>query len=96
MVERRPDTGSFVVSENVVSRELADGETVLLDLGSEEYFSVNSLGGMIWSCLASGESLDSLVEHVSKDCGHTAEAVRRDVDEFIEELLAAELIRLRS
>ncbi len=93
MSEQSSEVGSFVLNESVVSRELDDGDTVLLDLRSEQYFSVNSLGGMIWSCLASGDSLDALIETVSRDTESPVESVRSDVDEFIGELTAAGLIR---
>ena len=45
-----PDTSIVEAGEEVVSCAFGDG-MALLDLRSGEYFSLNSVGAFIWSCL---------------------------------------------
>lgn len=79
-------------SEHVVSRAMADGEMVLLDLRSEQYFALNDLGARTWECMAAGHSLDQMVADVSTESGQESEVVTRDVNEFLDDLISAGLV----
>jgi hypothetical protein len=63
---------------SVVSRTVG-GETVLVDLDGERYFSVNETGSLIWAELSAGRS--------------TSEALaRQDLDELVAALVEAGLL----
>ena len=59
-------------SSNVLTRELGE-EIVLMDLGSEKYFSLNETGTVVWSLMADGADLDFIAQQLS---------VRFDIDEL--------------
>ena len=86
---------TFRIPEEVLFQEVS-GETVLLDLASESYFGLDSLGTRIWFLLNAdknvGQVLDALLEEYEVDLG-TLEA---DLEELLDELLAAGLIQARS
>jgi hypothetical protein len=72
-------------TENVVARTL-DGEAVLLDLASEEYYSLNEVGSRIWE-LADGEhSVGDMVEAIVTDYDAERAQVEEDVLDLLDEL----------
>ncbi len=48
---RRPDT---------IATELPDGETALLDLASQRYYTLNGTGAWIWERLATPQTAEAL------------------------------------
>ena len=83
---------TFRIPEEVLFQEVS-GETVLLDLASESYFGLDSVGTRIWALLKEdksvGQVLDALLEEYEVDRG-TLEA---DLEELLDNLLAAGLIQ---
>lgn len=72
-------------AENVVARTL-DGEAVLLDLASEEYYSLNEVGSRIWE-LADGEhSVDDMVAAIVAEYEAERAQVEEDVLDLLDEL----------
>ena len=69
----------------VSSREL-DGETVLLDLGSAQYFGLNETGSVVWQALGEGPTTIGAVR---------ARLLREfDVDEQVLDADLAELLEV--
>lgn len=64
MDEIQNDT-TFLKKSSVVWRDL-DGESVLLDLDSGSYFSLNKVGTLVWGLFNDGKSVR---EAVSAVCG---------------------------
>ena len=81
------------IPEHVLFRQL-DGEAVLLDLKSQEYFGLNEIGTRVWTALQQGEELSALVEEIVRSYDAQAEQVRVDIDQLIKELQSANLIVL--
>ncbi len=79
------------IPEHVLFREL-DGEAVLLDLKSQQYFGLNEIGTRVWTALQQGEELSALVEEIVGSYDAQAEQVRVDIDQLINELQSANLI----
>ena len=86
---------TFRIPEEVLFQEVS-GETVLLDLASESYFGLDSVGTRIWALLKEdksvGQVLDALLEEYEVDRG-TLEA---DLEELLDKLLAAGLIQAQA
>ena len=78
-------------SPNVMSREVA-GETVLVDLSTELYFSLNSTGALIWSKLESGLDQDEIAEALVDRFGIGHDTAAADVDRLCYELVEAGLL----
>ncbi|MEM9255735.1 MAG: PqqD family protein [Pseudomonadota bacterium] len=51
---------TFTVSVNVITQEVS-GETVLLNLESEEYFGLDSVGTRAWQLINEGQSLGEVL-----------------------------------
>ena len=81
------------IPEHVLFRQL-DGEAVLLDLKSQEYFGLNEIGTRVWTALQQGEELSALVEEIVRSYDAQAEQIRVDIDQLIKELQSANLIVL--
>lgn len=88
-------SATFEPSGEILSQRL-EGETVLLDLTSEKYFSIDATGTRIWQLVSEGVSLDSIVETLRCEFDVEPATLNDDVREFLQELLRAGLIQIRS
>ena len=80
-------------SEDVLFQEL-DGEAVLLDMTSEQYFGLNEVGTRIWHLIDSHHDLDSVYRTLAEEYAVEPEQLRRDLDSFVEELDRAGLLQV--
>ncbi|MBI3782324.1 MAG: PqqD family protein [Deltaproteobacteria bacterium] len=72
--------------------EALDGETLVVDTESGFYFSLDEVGSVVWSLLATGYGEDEIIAAVRTDYEVEEEVARRDVRMLIEELRAEQLI----
>jgi hypothetical protein len=79
------------VPSDVLMRELGD-ESVLLHLGSETYFGLDEMGTQFWSELTTRSSLGEAFEALHERFEVDAEALRRDLLAFVDELASHGLI----
>ncbi|NNE33932.1 MAG: PqqD family protein, partial [Rhodothermales bacterium] len=54
----------YVNNPDVVSTEMDDEESVLLDLTTRHYFTLNPTGVVIWDRICAGDDMDGIVEAV--------------------------------
>jgi hypothetical protein len=85
----------LVASPDVLFQEVS-GEAVLLDIKSEYYFGLNSIGTRIWQLLAANGHRDAVLMALQDEFEVDLGQLERDVDALIEDLLAAGLIRHES
>jgi hypothetical protein len=86
-----PFAGRFRTAGSVVATEQAD-TTILLDLRSGRYYTLNPVSGLIWSALATGASMDAVITRVKEEFDAPDEQVTNDVQELVGSLLSRELI----
>lgn len=80
-------TDRLEVSDDVVSREVG-GETVLLDLVSGTYFSVDAVGARIWQIIeAEDTTLCAACDTVGEEYDVAREKLESDVLTFAEQLV---------
>ncbi len=79
------------VPDSVLFRNL-DGEAVLLNLDSEEYFGLDSVGTDIWQAVTGDGSIEEAYVSLLAEYDVDAAQLRTDMSEFIQELLNAGLI----
>jgi hypothetical protein len=77
--------------DGVMSVEL-EGETVLLDTLSGQYFRLNSTGTLVWTLLERACSIDELAEQFSAEVEVDAGELRRDLTELLESLQEQQLV----
>ena len=81
---------SFAFPEGVMTREV-EGELVLLNLRSEQYYGLDSVGADVVTRLTRqslGQALDGLCQRYEVD----VEVLRADVEHLVQELLQAGLL----
>jgi len=81
----------FKLSDEVMAQEI-NGETVLLDLASEQYFGLDVLGTRIWRLLEQEFPLNAIIEQLLPEFEVDREQFVSDVNRFVSELLEAGLI----
>ena len=75
----------------LLDREI-DGETVLLDLKSGVYYSLNEVGTEIWRLLGDSATESELAAAVVSDYDIAADEAARDINELINDLSAEGLV----
>ena len=80
------------ISDEVLFQEVG-GETVLLDLASEQYFGLDSVGTRIWTLLNEGVGAAAVVDTLLGEYEVERATLAADVDELLARLASAGLIR---
>jgi len=75
-----------------MSRQVGD-ETVILDLSSGMYFSLDRVGAEIWQLLTEGHRLDSIVTTMLARYEVAEDQLRQDVTHLVDELLSRGLVQ---
>jgi hypothetical protein len=71
---------------------VVDDEAVALDLDAGQYYGLNAVGTRIWQLLEEGRSVGAICDALVEEFDVTPDAVRPDVDAFINDLLAKGLL----
>ena len=69
-----------------------EGHVVLLSVEGGRYFGTNAIGGVIWTFLEQPRSMSELVEHVVAQFRVDRDQCVRDVEAFVQQLRASQLI----
>ncbi|MFP5373030.1 MAG: PqqD family protein [Actinomycetes bacterium] len=83
----------FAFPDGVVSREV-DGEMVLLNLRSEQYFSLDRVGADMVARLTR-QPMDEAVDALGRDYEVEAGVLRDDLDQLVTDLQEAGLLERR-
>ena len=81
------------ISKDVMIRQVGD-ESVLLDLNSAKYLGLDDVSTRIWGVLTSGTSIQSAHDTLVAEFDVDPEQLRKDLGDFIQELLDLGLVRL--
>lgn len=84
---------SISISKAVLAQELQD-ETVLLDLDSENYFGLDSVGTRIWQLLNEGKDETDMVDILLGEYEVEREVLEKDISELLIRLNEAGLIKI--
>lgn len=82
----------YLRSEHLQWREI-EGEVVVLDLKSSRYLAVNKSGYLMWKALAKGATRAQLVSELIATFSLDKETAVKDVDDFINSLGQANLLK---
>ena len=72
--------------------KVLEDETVVLDLQSSCYLSINRSGTALWPLLAEGATMAQLVAKLTSECGASESDARRDAGAFCASLEAEGLL----
>jgi hypothetical protein len=73
-----------------------DGELVVLDLTSNNYFGLDDIGARIWSELAQGRDLDTTILLLAEEYDAPRSEIAADVFELAERLVEAGLLTVKN
>ena len=82
---------NFRLSDEVLSQKI-DGESILLDMKSENYFGLNDVGSHVLEMLQAGSSLKKLTDHLLTIYNVKEKQLSTDIAELLQQLLDAKLI----
>jgi hypothetical protein len=83
----------FKVNSPSVVSEIIDGEAVIMNLKSGNYYSTEHVGSMLWGWIEQGRTYDQLLSLLNVSFATVPEDYAVSVDSFIAELIAQDLIR---
>lgn len=75
-----------------VISETIDGETIIINLDSGHYFSLNRSGGEIWNAVVNRCTVDEIAQGLASRYAADAAAIPGAVREFLQSLLKENLI----
>jgi hypothetical protein len=82
------------VDEPHVVYETIDGETILMDLRTGNYFSIEKSGVTIWEVLAETGDVDELIRIAAGACEPgKSEEIKSDIQAFVKRLLNENLLK---
>ena len=82
---------TYRIADGILCQEL-DRESVVLNLGTEQYFSLDPVGTRIWKLLAETRSIDATVRTMLSEYEIDEAALRQDVEELVRKLIAKGLL----
>jgi len=80
------------VNEPNVVHETIEGEAILLDLQSGNYFSLDGAGAVIWDFIAQTGDWRKAISLISQNNGEQKELIVAAVEKFIAELIEEKLL----
>ena len=89
------DFGKKAVFSETIYSQLLDGELVLLDMKTENYFGLDAVGVDIWKLLEEGNTLQQTLDVMLGMYEVGPDQLRRDLESLIGKLLSSGLIELK-
>jgi hypothetical protein len=83
----------IVFSDTIFAQEV-DGEMVLLDMESENYFGLDSTGSAIWNAISKKQILQDVFDTLLQEYDVKPDILERDLLNFINELETNKLIKV--
>jgi hypothetical protein len=80
------------ISEDVIYQPL-QGEVVLLNMTSQEYFGLNDVGTDMWKLLIEHRDVEIVLERLCDEYSAEKETLRKDLDTLIQRLISAGLLK---
>ncbi|MHA1537102.1 MAG: PqqD family protein [Alphaproteobacteria bacterium] len=77
-------------TDEVAAKDV-DGEAVLINLTNGMYYSMDLVGGFIWSLIEGGHDLPAIAQAVAERYGIAGDVAREDVETLAQQLLDEKL-----
>ena len=84
---------TITLSPDVISQEVS-GETVLLDLESENYFGLDEVGTRIWQLIKETNDLETIFNTLLAEYDVSEERLQGDLDALLGEIAGLGLVKL--
>jgi len=80
-------------ADTVFAQEV-DGEMVLLDMNSENYFGLDEVGTAIWQAMQEKENLKEVFEVLLEQYEVEEDILKKDLETFVEKLEESGLVKV--
>ncbi len=81
-------------ADTVFAQEV-DGEMVLLDMESENYFGLDEVGTAIWQAMQEYGTLQEVFNAMLEQYDVEKEVLEKDLSDFVEKLLESGLVEVK-
>jgi Coenzyme PQQ synthesis protein D (PqqD) len=81
-----------LIASPLVSRAAQHGQTMLLDLGSGDYYSLNETGAFIWEMVRRGTTLGEIVDALEAQYDAPRDVITGDVAAITTEWIEASMV----
>ena len=81
------------IPDTVLFREL-DGESVLLNLGTESYLGLNDVGTRMWAVLTTTPSIQAAFDVLQAEYDVAPDVLRQDLEALLEQMRQHGLVEL--
>lgn len=85
----------IVFADTVFAQEV-DGEMVLLDMNSENYFGLDSVGMDFWKAIEAKKILKDVLETLLEQYDVEEEVLKNDLFTFVEKLKESGLVEVKA
>lgn len=85
-----------IPNPHVVFTEMENNESVLLHLGTNEYFSLNETGTLIWKGISDDRNLGEIGQELERTFHVSIEQVTESVIQLVDELISQKLVSVKS
>ena len=82
----------FRPNSDEVAAKVIDGEAIIINLTTGVYYSMDSLGGRIWSLIEANQDIDTIVATIGAEYEVTPERCRADVASLARQLMEEKLV----
>ena len=82
-------------ADTVFAQEV-DGEMVLLDMESENYFGLDEVGTAIWQAMQEKETLKEVFEVLLEQYEVEADMLENDLSDFVKKLVESGLVKVEA
>ena len=84
---------AFAPLEHIVASHLEDGDGVLVDLNTRQYYQLNESAMLIWSAIESGSSSSQIVDQIMATYEVSNERAIASVETLLKQLQKRKLVR---
>ena len=88
------DLNKKITFADTVFAQEVDGEMVLLDMNSENYFGLDAVGTDIWQAMQENESLSDVLTVLLAQYEVEESVLKKDLLDFVEKLQESELVKV--
>jgi len=89
------DLNKQITFADTVFAQEVDGEMVLLDMNSENYFGLDEVGSTIWQTMGKGKSLQEVLNALLEEYEVESDVLEKDLIRFVNQLLDNHLIEVK-
>jgi len=83
------------VPDDVLMREL-DGESVILDLATKNYYGLDDVGTRMWQALSNSDTIQEACDTLLLEYDVEPKQLQRDMQELVTQLVANGLLQIEA